>query len=53
MPAASRAEVREAISTTSSRDGDWLMIANNQIWLGRDRLERLEEEFAFLRGQSI
>lgn len=53
MPGASRVEVREAISSTSSRDDDWLMIANNQIWLGRVRLERLEEEFAFLRGQSI
>ena len=53
MPGASRAVVREAISSTSSRDNDWLMIANNQIWLGRVRLESIEGEFAFLRGQSI
>lgn len=53
MPGASRVEVREAILSSSSMDDDWLMIANNQIWLGNVRLERLEEEFALLRGQSI
>jgi hypothetical protein len=53
MPGASRVEVREAILSTSSRDDDWLMIANDKIWLGRVRLERLEEEFAFLRVQGI
>lgn len=52
MPGDSRAEVREAISSSSSRDDDWLVIANNRIWLGKVRLERLEEEFALLRDTA-
>jgi hypothetical protein len=43
-------EVRQAISSISTRDDDWLVIANDRIWLGKVRLARLEDEFSFLRN---
>lgn len=46
-------EVRQAISSVSSRDDDWFVIANDRIWLGKVRRERLEEEFSYVRNHEL
>ena len=53
MPDTLGSPVRQAVFSETSRDDDWLMVANNQIWLGSARLERLNDEFAYLQENAM
>lgn len=51
MPGFHEIEVRQSFYSETSRPDDWLLIANNNIWFGAERLARLEDEFRLLRDQ--
>lgn len=48
MPGQHDLDVRQSFYSETSRPDDWLLIANNNIWLGAERLEKLENEFKLL-----
>lgn len=51
MPGKQGLEVRQSFYSETSRPDDWLLIANNNIWFGSERLQKLEDEFKLLRDE--